>query len=57
MVEKAKHYKITQMYKSGNKKDIENYRSVSIMCAPPKIFEQIMYIKIYNHVKNSIVDE
>lgn len=45
------------MYKSGNKKDIENYRSVSIMCAPSKFFEQIMYIKIYNHVKNSIVDE
>lgn len=43
--------------KPGNKIYIENYRSISIMCAPSKLFEQILYGKWYNHVGNAIINQ
>ncbi|XP_050503651.1 uncharacterized protein LOC126882712 [Diabrotica virgifera virgifera] len=54
--EKWKLSSITPIFKAGNKIDIENYRGVAIMCAPSKIFEQILHAHVYNHVKNSIND-
>lgn len=47
----------TPIHKSGARNEIENYRGVSIMCAPAKLFEPILHAHIYKHVKNSIVEQ
>lgn len=38
----------------GNPKLVENYRPISLLSAPAKIFESILYIHIFNHVKINI---
>lgn len=37
--------------------NIENYRPISIKCAPAKPFELISYCKLYTHVENYIVPQ
>lgn len=49
--------KVCPIFKSGDVKKIENYRPISILCAPAKIFEQILYNRIYTHVKSYISEK
>lgn len=44
----------TPVHKSGEKKDIENYRPISVMPAPAKLFEQILYSLLWNHIKPAV---
>lgn len=45
---------ITPTFKSGNKSDVCNYRPISILAAASKVFERIVFNKLYQHVKNYI---
>lgn len=40
---------------NDNVRNIENYRSVSIVCNPSKIFEQIIYTKPNNFDQNILL--
>lgn len=42
---------VTPVLKSGNKMEIENYRPISVLCAPVKILEHILYDKLWYHVQ------
>src|SRR5215813_897236 len=46
--------KVSPIYKNGSKDEIANYRQVSVLSAFAKIYEQLLYIKIYNHVDQAI---
>lgn len=54
---KWKVTRVTPIHKSGNKSQIENYRPISVLSTPAKIFEQILYRRIFPSVKNLICDE
>lgn len=42
-----KNYICVPIHKSGNMKEIGNYRAVCIICAPSKLFKHIIYIHAY----------
>ena len=44
--------KLTTMtiFKNGFKTDLNNYRPISVRPAVPKIFEKIIYNKLYNYL-------
>lgn len=48
--------RICPIYKSGDSTKIENFRPISIICATAKVFEQILYARIMNHVKPYITE-
>lgn len=52
-----KQTKICPIFKSGNTNEIVNHRPVALICAPSKILESILYVKIYSHVKIYISDK
>ncbi|XP_063909845.1 uncharacterized protein LOC135127332 [Zophobas morio] len=45
---------ITPIFKSGDKADVKNYRSISLLCNFVKTFESVMYKLIYSSVKSFI---
>lgn len=47
---------VSPIYKEGKKDDVENYRAVSIMCAISKIFERLVFVKLFELVKDKIVE-
>ena len=53
-----KHGKITPIYKKGPRDSIENYRPISTLPIFGKIFEKILYTRIYNYItsKNILSD-
>ena len=42
--------KITPIFISGDKDNIRNYRSISILSVFSKVLERIMYNRVYNHL-------
>lgn len=46
--------KVTPIYKSGDKKDVTNYRPISILNIFAKTFESLVYKHIYNHLKHRL---
>ena len=42
--------KITPIFKSGAKDDVNNYRPISILPVLSKVLERIMYNRVYNHL-------
>lgn len=46
--------RVCPVYKSGDKSLFENYRPVSILSSPAKVFEQIMYKYVYNRISSVI---
>lgn len=41
-------------FKAGNRSKVENYRPISILCTISKVFERIMFNRLYSHVKGHI---
>nr|CAH7750893.1 unnamed protein product [Callosobruchus chinensis] len=51
------HWKLclcTPIHKDGDQSNVENYRCISILCAPAKAYEQTIYNRVCRHVENSI---
>lgn len=46
--------RVCPIHKSGNRKNVKNYWPVSIISAPAKIFEQIIYKHLFQHVSSAI---
>ena len=42
--------KVTPIFISGDKDNIRNYRSISIISVFSKVLERIMYNRVYNHL-------
>lgn len=42
---------VTPVYKSGKRSDVSNYRPISILAAASKVFERIVFNRVYEHVK------
>ena len=48
--------RVVPMYKSGNKKEVSNYRPISVLSFYSKIFEKIMYEHVVEFMdKNEII--
>lgn len=43
--------KVVPIHKKGKKSDIKNYRPVAILSTPAKLFEAVLYDRVFNHVK------
>jgi hypothetical protein len=41
------------MYKKGSKVIISNYRPISILTSFSKIFENVIYIRLYDHISTN----
>jgi hypothetical protein len=47
--ERLKYAKITPLHKQGERMDIANYRSISILPSFSKIFEKLIYIRLITY--------
>jgi exonuclease III len=50
---RLKYSVIKPLFKKGDKKDIKNYRPISLLTSFSKIFEKVIYIRLNNHVINN----
>ena len=41
---------VSPVYKKGSKLNVENYRPVSLLCVPSKIFERIIFKRLFLHI-------
>ena len=48
-----KNSDICPIYKSGSKKELNNYRPISLISNLAKVFEKIIFSKLYNFVINN----
>ena len=50
---------VEPIYKKGNKQDISNYRPISLLTSLSKVFEKIIYNRLYTHLEmnNILVQE
>jgi hypothetical protein len=44
---------IKPLFKKGNRTTFVNYRPISLLPSFPKIFEKIIYKRLYQHIRNS----
>jgi hypothetical protein len=52
---RLKYAQIHPIFKEGDKNDITNYRPISLLTSFSKIFEKVIYIRLYTHfVKNKV---
>lgn len=42
---------VIPLHKSGPKSSVNNYRPIALLSSPAKLFEQILYSKLFNHMK------
>ena len=47
---RLKYAEVVQLYKKGDKKDMSNYRPVSLLTAFSKVFEKVIYVGLYQHL-------
>ena len=46
---------VTPIFKSGDKVSVKNYRPISLLCIISKVFERIVFDKIYDHIASFII--
>lgn len=49
--------RVAPIHKSGNTSVITNYRAITVLSAPSKIFERVLYNRIYSHVSPVLIEE
>jgi len=56
---RLKFSEIKPIYKKGDKSNTSNYRPVSLLTSFSKIFERIIYNRLYHHINDNhiLVDE
>lgn len=52
--DKWKLSKVIPVYKSGSRQNICNYRPISIVCAISKIFEVVIFERLYNEISGKL---
>jgi hypothetical protein len=50
-----KYSVVKPLFKKGDKKDIQNYRPISLLTSFSKIFEKLIYVRLSEHIKNDIL--
>ncbi len=55
--DKLKIAKIIPIYKSKEKNQFNNYRPISLLSSMSKIFEKIVYKRLYNFIEHSLYDK
>lgn len=45
---------VSPIFKDGDKADVTNYRLVSILCAMSKVFERLVFNKLFSEIKSGI---
>lgn len=55
--EKWKISKVCPIFKNGDKNDITNYRPISLLQSISKVFEKVLYDKIFHQIKPMIINE
>ena len=51
--EEIKIARVTPIFKGGEVSDLGNYCPISVLCCFSKIFEKIMYNRLYKHLLNN----
>ena len=47
---RLKYSQIVRIFKKGNKQELTNYRPISLLTSFSKIFEKVIYKRLYDHV-------
>jgi hypothetical protein len=57
--ERLKYSVIKPIFKNGDRNDVSNYRPKSLLPAFSKVFEKVLYVKMYQHLINNdiLVDD
>jgi hypothetical protein len=51
--ERLKYAVIKPVFKSGGRSDVSNYRPISLLPAFSKVFEKVLYVRMYQHFINN----
>ena len=51
--EKLKIARVVPVFKDGDREDVSNYRPISILTCFSKIYEKIMYNRLFNHLESN----
>jgi len=56
---RLKFTEIKPIYKKGDKSNISNYRHISLLASFSKIFERLIYNRLYHHINDNhkLIDE
>jgi hypothetical protein len=57
--ERLKYAVIKLVFQSGDRNDVSSYRPISLLPAFSKVFEKVLYVRMYQHLihNNILVDE
>ena len=57
--DRLKYAVVKQILKNGDKSDVSNYRPISLLPAFSKVFEKVIYVRLYQHLANNniLIDE
>jgi len=47
---RLKYVEVVPLFQKGDKKDMSNYRPVSLLTAFSKVFEKVIYVGLYQHL-------
>jgi len=47
-----KYAEVVPLFKKSDKKDMSNYKPTSLLTAFSKVFEKVIYVRLYQHLIN-----
>ena len=53
--DRLKYATVKPIHKKGNPQDLANYRPISLLTTFSKVFEKLIYTRLYTHLLNSIL--